>query len=84
MRVYSENGERPAILARVEKLGFVTFTNKDYDLNIIGERNPNGEADQFDDWLLKIEGPAKLMGVQGIKFNLLSKTQSINRGLDFA
>ena len=51
MRVYSENGERPAILARVEKLGFVTFTNKDYDLNIIGERNPNGEADQFDDWL---------------------------------
>ena len=51
MRVYSENGERPVILARVEKLGFVTFTNKDYDLNIIGERNPNGEADQFDDWL---------------------------------
>lgn len=51
MRVYTENGKRPEILDRVEALGFVVFKSQDYDLNIIGERNPDGEADQFDDWL---------------------------------
>jgi hypothetical protein len=51
MRVYQENGTRPEILERVEALGFVVFESQDYDLNIIGERNPRGEADQFDDWL---------------------------------
>lgn len=45
-------GERPEILDRVEKHGFVVFdSGYDYDLNIIGERNPNGEADKFDDWI---------------------------------
>jgi len=52
MIVIQENGERPEILDRVEALGFVVFdSGLDYDLNIIGERNPEGEADKFDDWI---------------------------------
>ena len=44
--------ERPEILDRVKALGFSTFeSGADYDLNIIGERNPRGRADHFDDWL---------------------------------
>ena len=51
MRVFTVNGERPEILDRVVELGFVIFDKEDFDLNIIGERNPNGEADKFDDWI---------------------------------
>ena len=44
--------ERPEILDRVKALGFATFeSGADYDLNIIGERNPRGRADHFDDRL---------------------------------
>ena len=43
---------RPEILDRVESLGFQVFdSNCDYDLNIIGERNPKGRPDHFDDWI---------------------------------
>lgn len=44
-------GTRPAILDKVQELGFVTFENNDYDLNIIGVRNPNGTPNKFDDKL---------------------------------
>lgn len=43
--------EKPKILDRVEEAGYKVFENGDYDLNIIGERNPNGKPDQFDDIL---------------------------------
>ena len=43
--------QRPEILDRVERLGFATFSGSDYDLNIIGERNPRGTPDKFDDWI---------------------------------
>jgi len=43
---------RPEILDRVEAEGFAVFdSGADFDLNIIGERNPAGEDDNFDDWL---------------------------------
>lgn len=41
----------PSILDRVKAKGFKVFETIDYDLNIIGERNPRGTADQFDDWI---------------------------------
>lgn len=39
------------ILSRVEELGFSTFDNGDYDLNIIGIRTANGTPNRFDDVL---------------------------------
>ena len=60
MRIFVENNERPEILDRVADLGFAVFdSDKDYDLNIIGERNPNGQVDKFDDYInvvFKIDG----------------------------
>ena len=47
-----ENGQEPEILSRVEQLGFKTFKGSaNYDLNIIGVRNPSPMPDQFDDLL---------------------------------
>ena len=52
MIIHVLDGERPEILGRVEALDFVVFDNGyQYDLNIIAERNPNGVADRFDDWI---------------------------------
>ena len=51
MIILSPNGHRPEILDRVQKEGFKVFSEGDFNLNIIGERNPDGEADLFDDWL---------------------------------
>ena len=44
----NETEERPEILDRVEQHGFVTFEGE-YDLNLIGLRNPNQTANKFDD-----------------------------------
>ena len=42
----------PDILKRVADAGFAVFaSDRDYDLNIIGLRNPDGRANQFDDLL---------------------------------
>lgn len=41
----------PYLLNRVKALGFVVFESQDWDLNIIGERNPAGETNEFDDWI---------------------------------
>ena len=42
----------PEILQRVADAGFAVFaSDRDYDLNIIGLRNPDGRANQFDDLL---------------------------------
>ena len=41
----------PRIIELARAAGFVVFDGQDWDLNIIGERNPEGEADQFDDWI---------------------------------
>ena len=41
----------PSILQSVKDAGFAVFESVDYDMNIIGERNPNGEPDRFDDWI---------------------------------
>ena len=46
--IYTETEERPEILDRVEKAGFVTFDGP-FDLNLIGLRNPNTTANKFDD-----------------------------------
>jgi len=46
-----EVNEYPEILLRVKALGFKVFEKVDYDMNIIGERNPNGKTNQFDDWI---------------------------------
>ena len=51
MRITLEENQYPRILQRVKDAGFVVFDSVDYDMNIIGERNPNGEADKFDDWI---------------------------------
>ena len=40
---------RPPILDQVEAAGYKVFDTGPYDLNIIGERNPNGTEDAFDD-----------------------------------
>lgn len=39
----------PPILRRLETLGYKTFKSVDYDLNLIGIRNPNRRAGRFDD-----------------------------------
>lgn len=42
----------PDILQRVKNHGFVVFdSDKDFDLNIIGLRNPKGSTNEFDDLL---------------------------------
>jgi len=41
----------PEILERVKAIGGAVFESKDYDMNIIGERNPNGQPNIFDDWI---------------------------------
>jgi len=51
VRIELSENEYPAILQRVKDAGFTTFESVDYDMNIIGERNPNGETDRFDDWI---------------------------------
>jgi len=43
--------DTPRIIELARAAGFVVFDGQDWDLNIIGERNPEGEADQFDDWI---------------------------------
>jgi len=37
------------VLARVEREGFAAFRNGNWDLNIVGFRKENGEANKFDD-----------------------------------
>lgn len=51
MRIQLSENEYPAILQRVKDAGFATFESRDYDMNIVGERNPNGETNKFDDWI---------------------------------
>jgi len=41
----------PKIIELARSQGFVVFDGQDWDLNIIGERNPEGQADRFDDWI---------------------------------
>lgn len=41
----------PRILELAQLAGFTIFDKNDYDMNIIGERNPNGEVNKFDDWI---------------------------------
>ena len=41
----------PSILQRAKDAGFVVFDSTEYDMNIIGERNPHGEVNKFDDWI---------------------------------
>lgn len=41
--------KKPWILEAVAKAGHKVFENGDYDLNIIGYRNPNGKPNKFDD-----------------------------------
>jgi hypothetical protein len=43
--------EYPEILERVKAIGGKVFESQDYDMNIIGERNPNGRPNVFDDWI---------------------------------
>jgi len=43
--------EYPEILERVKAIGGEVFESKDYDMNIIGERNPNGQPNIFDDYI---------------------------------
>lgn len=51
MRIPLAPDAYPHILTRVKEAGFTVFESIDYDMNIIGERNPNGEVDRFDDWI---------------------------------
>ena len=51
MRIPLSPDAYPHILSRVKQAGFTVFESVDYDMNIIGERNPQGEADRFDDWI---------------------------------
>lgn len=45
----------PKILSKVKEAGFVVFdSDKDFDLNIIGLRNPNGRVNKFDDLLFVV------------------------------
>tara|TARA_R100000654_G_C2648963_1_gene122888 strand:- start:71 stop:706 length:636 start_codon:yes stop_codon:yes gene_type:complete len=39
----------PPILRRVESMGYKIFTQKDYDLNLIGVRSPSRTPGRFDD-----------------------------------
>ena len=41
----------PIIIELARAKGFKIFESQDWDLNIIGERNPAGAVDMFDDWL---------------------------------
>lgn len=41
----------PSILQKVKDMGFAVFESKDYDLNIIGVRNPENTPNIFDDEL---------------------------------
>jgi hypothetical protein len=41
--------ERPAILDRIEAMGYPVFENGDYDVNIIGVRSAERQAGAFDD-----------------------------------
>lgn len=41
----------PPVLEEVKRLGFKVFDSVDYDINIIGCRNPKGEPNKFDDWI---------------------------------
>jgi len=41
----------PEILTRAKAIGAVIFEGQDYDMNIIGERNPEGTSNIFDDWI---------------------------------
>jgi hypothetical protein len=41
----------PPIIRALQDLGYAVFENKDYDLNIIGARNPDPRPDEFDDLL---------------------------------
>ena len=40
---------RPAILDRIERMGYPVFENGDYDVNIIGVRSAKRQAGAFDD-----------------------------------
>jgi hypothetical protein len=51
MKITLQPNEYPKIMQRVKDAGFDTFEHQDYDMNIIGERNPNGTVDAFDDWI---------------------------------
>ena len=41
----------PPVLEEVKRHGFVVFDSADYDINIVGCRNPNGTPNEFDDWI---------------------------------
>lgn len=51
MKITLQPNEYPKIMQRVKDAGFDTFEHQDYDINIIGERNPNGTVNAFDDWI---------------------------------
>ena len=51
MRIPLSPDAYPHILTRVKQAGFTVFESVDYDMNIIGERNPHGEPDRFAAWL---------------------------------
>ena len=48
IRIYPKD-ERPPILQRVRDLGYVTFEEKEHDLNLIGVRAAQRRAGKFDD-----------------------------------
>jgi hypothetical protein len=41
----------PVVLEHMRSLGYVVFTEADYDLNIFGIRSPDRDSDEFDDLL---------------------------------
>lgn len=41
----------PPVLEEVKRHGFVVFDSADYDVNIVGCRNPKGTPNEFDDWI---------------------------------
>ena len=43
--------ELPQILKDVLAAGHLIFDTGDYDINLIGVRNPNGQPDKYDDIL---------------------------------
>lgn len=46
-----QSSDYPEILERVKAIGATVFESEDYDMNIIGERNPNSQPNIFDDWI---------------------------------
>ena len=46
-----ECSNTPIIIELARAKGFKIFESQDWDLNIIGERNPSGAVDKFDDWI---------------------------------